>query len=107
LGHSAKQKEYRKKAIDRNKDYVRKLKEDNPCSDCGQYYHFSQMDFDHVSGKKKTSLARISNSAASIKTIKDEINKCELVCANCHRLRTWHRYNGVEYNYGKYDENES
>ena len=48
------------------------------------------MDFDHLGSKKQT-IARLANSEASIKTIKQEIAKCELVCSNCHRLRTWQR----------------
>lgn len=48
------------------------------------------MDFDHL-GDKKTNIARLVNSEASIKTIKIELSKCELVCSNCHRLRTWQR----------------
>lgn len=91
MSNSTREAEYKRKARDRNKDYVRKIKEENPCADCGQYFHFSQMDFDHIQGKKKHNVARYANSAVSIKTIKDELNKCELVCANCHRYRTWLR----------------
>lgn len=76
---------------ERNRDYVRKIKESNPCIDCGQIYHYSQMDFDHVRGEKRYNVATIANTLASINTIKKEIAKCELVCANCHRLRTWKR----------------
>lgn len=80
----------RKKIRDRNRDYVRKIKESNPCSDCNKIYHYSQMDFDHL-GDKKQNISRLVNSEASIKTIKQELSKCELVCSNCHRLRTWLR----------------
>lgn len=80
----------RKKIRERNRDYVRNIKESNPCTDCNEFYHYSQMDFDHLNDKKH-SIARLSNSEASIKTIKTEIGKCELVCSNCHRLRTWIR----------------
>jgi len=83
-------KSSRKKIRDRNRDYVRNIKESNSCIDCGTSYHYSQMDFDHLEGKKQT-IARLANSEASIKTIKQEIAKCELVCSNCHRLRTWNR----------------
>ena len=75
----------------RNSDYVRDIKKSNPCSDCNNYFHYSQMDFDHINDNKTINIARISNSSLSLKRIQDEINKCELVCANCHRLRTWNR----------------
>jgi hypothetical protein len=80
----------RKKIRERNRDYVRNIKESNPCTDCKEQYHYSQMDFDHLDNKQH-SIARLANSEASIKTIKREIEKCELVCSNCHRLRTWIR----------------
>jgi hypothetical protein len=80
----------RKKIRDRNRDYVRKIKESNSCFDCGGEYHYSQMDFDHLYDKK-VNIARLASSEASIKTIKNEIDKCQLVCSNCHRLRTWQR----------------
>jgi len=83
----------RKKIRERNRGYVRKIKESSPCTDCQEYYHYSQMDFDHL-GSKKHSIARLANSEASIKTIKVEINKCDLVCSNCHRMRTWIRMQG-------------
>lgn len=108
MGNSSREAEYKRKARERNRDYIRDIKEDHPCSDCGNFYHFSQMDFDHVDGKKKHNIARIANSAVSIKTIKDELRKCELVCSNCHRLRTWKRANKmVQYKNGKYNEHES
>ena len=81
----------KREARDRNKEYIRQVKEKSVCADCGEKYHYSQMDFDHISGKKKHNLARYANSAVSISTIKDEIKKCEVVCANCHRYRTWLR----------------
>ena len=80
----------RKKIRERNRDYVRQIKESNPCIDCGEHFHYSQMDFDHLDDKKH-SIAKLANSEASIKTIKSELTKCELVCSNCHRLRTWVR----------------
>jgi hypothetical protein len=93
LASTSREAEYKRQARDRNKDYVRDLKEKTPCADCGKIYHYSQMDFDHIDGKKKHNIARYANSAVSIKTIKDEIAKCEVVCANCHRYRTWSRQN--------------
>jgi hypothetical protein len=108
LASSSREAEYKRQARDRNKDYVRDLKEKTPCADCGEIYHYSQMDFDHVDGKKKHNIARYANSAVSIKTIKDEIAKCQVVCANCHRLRTWERLNGwYNKDYGKLNEYES
>lgn len=72
---------------------VRQYKEGKPCTDCGRTYHFSAMDFDHVKGDKKYSIARMGSSRWEV--VLAEIEKCELVCANCHRVRTWKRKNGL------------
>jgi len=43
------------------------------------------MEFDHVRGKK---LFNLSKPPYNLKRVAAEIAKCDLVCANCHRLRT-------------------
>lgn len=60
-----------------------------PCVDCGGRFHHAAMDFDHVNGDKKFCIA--SRKTASIDDILEEVVKCELVCSNCHRIRTWKR----------------
>src|SRR3990167_2081058 len=58
----------------------------NPCSDCERTYPPYVMDFDHVRGKKVTKVARLRD--AGTPQLLTEIAKCDLVCANCHRIRT-------------------
>jgi len=57
-----------------------------PCMDCGQSYPPVAMDFDHVRGVKVSDVGLMSQRAWS--TVLVEIEKCDLVCANCHRIRT-------------------
>ena len=83
--------ESRKRTRLRNKQYVQGIKTENPCADCGIKYHFSQMDFDHINNDKEFNLASVTNATISLSRIKAEIDKCELVCSNCHRYRTWKR----------------
>ncbi len=60
-----------------------------PCKDCNKQYPPYIMDFDHVTGKK---IAAISGMIRYKKDrILKEIEKCEVVCANCHRERTHKR----------------
>jgi hypothetical protein len=68
---------------------------DVPCIDCGVKYPPHVMQFDHLPEHEKK--FTIANSARfhSLKKIKEEILKCEVVCANCHAIRTWERANGV------------
>ncbi len=62
----------------------------NPCTDCKQQLNPWQMDFDHLKDKKfEIGMARIKGYA--IKSVLEELKKCELVCANCHRNRTYYR----------------
>lgn len=74
--------------------FVRELK-NNPCMDCGNTYHFSAMDFDHRGEDEKIDSVSRLTSYGSKKKILAEIEKCDLVCSNCHRVRTWKRRVGV------------
>jgi len=67
--------------------YVRQAK-DVPCSDCNNRFPHYVMDFDHRD--QLTKLNKISNmvSQGNWKKLKNEISKCDVVCANCHRERT-------------------
>lgn len=77
----------RKKQIAR---WAQTLK-DEPCTDCGQKYHFAAMQWDHLPGCNKVgNLAKLIQSGSK-KAILEEVAKCELVCANCHAIRTWRR----------------
>jgi hypothetical protein len=68
-------------------EYAQAYKEARPCMDCGQSFPFPCMDFDHVRGVKKKDVS----SCNTLATVKTEIAKCDVVCANCHRLRTYIR----------------
>lgn len=71
------------------KGYMTKLK-DKPCQDCGKKYPHYVMDFDHREGEKKLlEVARMVAGGWSLKKIMKEIKKCDIVCSNCHRLRTY------------------
>lgn len=63
-----------------------RLAKSHPCLDCGVFYPSYVMDFDHVRGKK---VANISSGRfmTAPKRLLAEINKCDVVCANCHRER--------------------
>jgi hypothetical protein len=66
-----------------------------PCMDCGEQYPTYVMDFDHVRGEKLFSLANAWQNGFSLKKVQEEVAKCEVVCANCHRIRTWMRKCGM------------
>jgi len=63
-----------------------------PCADCGVKYPWYVMDFDHVRGRKFKSIGQMSMACRyAIGTLIEEILKCEVVCANCHREREFVR----------------
>lgn len=70
------------------KQYIRDIKESKPCTDCGLFYPYYVMDFDHLDGNNKTHNPGHFYQRYGIKRIDEELAKCELVCANCHRKRT-------------------
>ncbi len=63
---------------------------DAPCRDCHQSFPTECMDFDHVRSIKKNKIAVYTTYNAALI---EELGKCVLVCANCHRIRTRERAN--------------
>lgn len=60
-----------------------------PCADCKQNYPFYVMEFDHrPDEQKRANLSKLGYGRHSVATITAEIAKCDVVCANCHRIRT-------------------
>lgn len=60
-----------------------------PCADCGNRFPACCMDFDHVVGEKSFPIG--PNKNIGIERLLEEIKKCVVVCANCHRIRTTDR----------------
>ena len=74
---------------ERNRKYLRKIR-DVPCKDCGMSFPYYCMDFDHRPGTKKVKvLSRMARYGMD--KVKAEVEKCDIVCANCHRIRTHKR----------------
>jgi hypothetical protein len=63
-------------------------KKDVPCADCKQRFPTCVMDFDHVRGNKSFTIGRAGASKYCTRRVLAEIEKCDVVCANCHRMRT-------------------
>ena len=96
----------RKKRV---QDFIRRYKVLVGCKDCGYKKHHVALDFDHIRGNKAINVC----NAKSIKQAKTEIRKCEVVCSNCHRIRTYKRLNYpckpdiFEQTYDRYPEYEA
>ena len=70
---------------------LKALKELLPCVDCRRFYPYWCMDFDHV-GKKGFALRTlVARARVPWLTLLRELAHCEVICANCHRFRTFRR----------------
>lgn len=69
--------------------FLQEYKQSNPCTDCGEFYPYYVMDFDHLHDKSFNIGLNIRHQ--SLDAVMIELEKCELVCSNCHRQRTHNR----------------
>ena len=77
----------RRRRRERTQVIIRTAK-DKPCADCGQRYPYYVMDFDHGASEKCFNIGATGHTR-NRPALHAEIAKCEVVCANCHRERTW------------------
>lgn len=70
------------------KAMVLDAKRDKPCLDCGVSYPPAVMEFDHRPDTVKRFGIGTVRGQTSFSTVRAEMAKCDLVCANCHRMRT-------------------
>ena len=83
----------RKNRLERTKYLIDYFKT-NPCVDCGEADPVV-LEFDHVGEKRFEVTALLAERRWQ--SILDEIEKCEVVCANCHRRRTAQRRGALRY----------
>jgi hypothetical protein len=80
----------------RNRELKAAYLEGVTCIDCGESDPVV-LEFDHVRGKKRDNISSLVSRAFGWQRIREEMAKCEVRCANCHRRRTarqfWHREN--------------
>lgn len=64
------------------------LKAGIPCRDCHEVFPVWVMHWDHLPGFEKTADISVMVTTRTRAAVLEEIKKCELVCANCHVMRT-------------------
>jgi len=72
-------------------EMAQQIKMESGCVDCGYKGNPYALQFDHTGTDKKESVSNLIRSDYSWETILKEIDKCEVVCANCHAVRTQNR----------------
>ena len=77
--------------------WIKNRFESIPCIDCERVFPFCAMDFDHRPEEIKSFCIGHKGSnritPKNIAMVMEEIDKCDLVCATCHRIRTYNRRN--------------
>jgi len=93
LGNQVKEKNYERSTKNKRKNLkeIQDYKEYIGCMDCKNKYPHYMLDFDHRSGEiKRGTVYKILSSGGKILAW-EEIKKCDIVCPNCHRKRTYER----------------
>lgn len=80
-------KERFNKNIDKAREYVQVIKKKSKCIDCGES-RWQCLDFDHRDlSQKLYDIHYLTQHGMGKKTIDIELSKCDVRCANCHRIR--------------------
>jgi len=64
--------------------FIREYLQSHPCVDCGNS-DIRVLEFDHVRGEKKFCVGM--QGLMTIECLLEEIAKCDVRCANCHKIR--------------------
>ncbi len=73
---------YNKRQRQRRAEFVDSFKK--WCANCGYYKCKRALGFHHPNDDKVVKISEMSRQGLSEKSIKDEIDKCVVLCANCH-----------------------
>lgn len=80
----------RQRARDEAKRFVYEYLIQKSCEDCGEP-DLTVLTFDHVRGEKKMNVPHMISQGYSVASIKNELEKIDIVCFNCHRRRDQRR----------------
>lgn len=75
----------------RFRKFIDKIKLKFGCKICGYNEHPAALDFDHLKNKKYNIALMAVRVGRTMKRVKEEIRKCQILCANCHRVETQKR----------------
>lgn len=77
-------------------EWYREYKKTLRCVDCGQD-HPATLEFHHLDpSKKEVMVSKLIHETSSMRKLQEEIAKCVVLCANCHRIRHWNERQGGE-----------
>lgn len=94
LGAGVKEKTQKRRVMTRGTidGFIQHFKETNPCHDCDRFYPYYILQFDHLPQFEKLfAISKYHNFTNDLKVVIAEMQKCELVCGNCHAARGHYR----------------
>lgn len=71
------------------RQFLKDIKNMTPCEDCGRNFPHYVMHFDHARGVKVANVSSLTG--IKWESFYTELEKCDIVCANCHMIRTHER----------------
>lgn len=82
----------------RNREFVKNYKKDKKCGICGYNRYPEILEFHHRDKKEKAqTINTLMKTLRSIEIIKKEIEKCDIICSNCHKeLHLMEKYSNNE-----------
>jgi hypothetical protein len=86
--HIANMVQNRQAKMEEGRAYIWNYLSTHSCVECGESDPIV-LEFDHIRGRKRMEVTRLVRSGYSIDMIQQEIDKCVVVCANCHKRRTY------------------
>ena len=69
------------------RDFINKIKTERGCVICGYFAHPAALDFNHIQGDKTFAISQ--DPTVAMHKLLAEIDKCEILCSNCHRVHTY------------------
>lgn len=79
----------RRSSIAERQEWVDAYKLEHGCADCGYDKHPKALDFDHSVPSLKRANVSYLLRYASLADVRAEIAKCQVLCSNCHRIKTF------------------
>ena len=90
--HAAQKKHadiWKKKNSEKRRKFLNRVKMKYGCHSCGYRAHPAALDFDHQNQSEKRFTIGTRDANTSMEKLKEEIRKCKILCANCHRISSY------------------
>ncbi len=80
--------EYQRNRRSKRQRWIQAYKVAKGCELCGYNAHAVALDFDHIDPTQKSFLISSRSMTLNLKRLINEMRKCRILCANCHRVHT-------------------